>query len=66
MRLYVSIRMTQNNYYLENTTNLIDSTERIRVINNVIIRNINGVFIQEILPSLLSFLYQLVRFMYKN
>ena len=64
MNLYVSTCMKQNNYYLANTIHLIDSNDRIRVINNVIYHQkylTIKVFIRDILPSLLPFLHHLVR-----
>ena len=36
LNLYVSACMKQSNYYLENTTHLIDSIERMKGINNII------------------------------
>ena len=44
----------QNNYYLVNTNHIMETTERTRGINNVMIRNIKpiGVFIRDFVPSL--------------
>ena len=49
--------MKQNNYYLENSTCLVNTTEKTRGVNNSMIRNIKTkrAFIKDILPSLFQF-----------